>query len=400
LNEKFRNFPGINTGRWIANDEGDIISDLVRTSNAVQGIECGTANGFSACYIANALPSNGHVYTFDPFDRPKIWDSEDLIEELKTLKSKITYTQGYFDLEAPKILKSRPSKPLAFFIDGDHGYGPVKKDWLAIEPYLQEGDLIIFHDFGYAKIRRLWNEFIKDRLGISRAIEFDTARKMMAVFYKVDRFPVGDETKTPIVIKVESEMDWDTVKVKNIPEWKNSEKPWTAYPEHALLSSSETHLFYDAAKRLGSGNYANLGTFTGASAASFALGLKAVNADGVVYAVDDYMIDYLKGFPEKMIEHFKNLGIDQYLEVCKGTTDEWAEKLKHLKFKFVLIDAGHRYKDIKNDFELWSPLVEKNGELAIHDVEYLNIHKVIEEDVSKEWKLVKHIWRTKVFKRK
>ena len=301
-----------------------------------------------------------------------------------------------------KVMKTRNS-PISFFIDGEHGRGDVTKDWNTIKPYLRSGDLIVFHDMNIKSVRKAWVGTIKSTIPPTRELFFRIGRHILAVFYDTDTIPAGDESLEPITIKLESEMDWDTEKVRDIPEWRNSEKPWDQYPEKALLSSSESHLLYDTGKRLGDGNYANLGTYTGASAAFLAMGMKAAGSKGKVFAVDDFSLkNKLEAYPQRMVDHFADFGLHDHLTVCKGLTEPVGIRLRdnEEKFRFVFIDAGHRYTDALSDFYIWSPMIDKDGELAFHDVEYTNVNKVIEEEVLKDWKLVRHVWRTKVFKRK
>ena len=394
INAKF------DTRKWIGADEGEILRELIRLSSATQYFESGTANGCSALWAAVSLPESGVVHTFDPINRIKVWDARSYI---KPIMPKISFHNEEFEKGIGKVLLKREDTPAAFFIDGDHSSGAIGREWEAIKNYLIIGDLIVFHDMSERGVGRAWQRILTDITKSKlkyRTFTFKTRRIIGAIFYGTDKIPAGDETEEPITVKIESEMDWDTEKVRDIPEWKNAEKPWVDYPDKALLSSSESHLLYDTAKRLGSGNYANLGTFKGASAAYMSLGLKQVGASGKIYAIDDYTLKALNGYPERMMNFCKDLGIDSYIEVCTGTTSEWGEKLKDVKFKAVFIDAGHRYEVVKEDFEVWGPLVEIGGELIFHDIEYTNVSKVLEEEVrSDQWEIVKHVWRTKVFKR-
>jgi predicted O-methyltransferase YrrM len=49
------------------------------------------------------------------------------------------------------------------FIDGDHTYRGVKKDWLSYSPKVRPGGFIVLHDIhGIRGVRRLWRQ-IKDK---------------------------------------------------------------------------------------------------------------------------------------------------------------------------------------------------------------------------------------------
>ena len=64
----------------------------------------------------------------------------------------------------------------------------------------------------------------------------------------------------------------------------------------------------------------------------------------------------------------------QKIDLIRGNSHSPAiiEKTKHLlnghSADFLFIDAGHRYSDVKQDFENFSPLVSEGGIIALHDV--------------------------------
>jgi len=42
--------------------------------------------------------------------------------------------------------------------------------------------------------------------------------------------------------------------------------------------------------------------------------------------------------------------------------------LKNQKLDLLFIDGDHRYEGVKKDFEMYGPLVKKNGIIAFHDI--------------------------------
>ena len=162
-----------------------------------------------------------------------------------------------------------------------------------------------------------------------------------------------------------------------------------------MHGSVEAAYFYTRPQELGDGNYANLGVFRGFSTSCFAWGLDKIKGKGKVYGVD--LFNFIT--PEQLRKNFKKCGIEQYLEICKGYTHEWPEQLKDVRFKFIFIDADHHYETCKQDFELWSPLLEDDGLIAFHDTDINTVSKVIEE-LKDEWEQVDHYFSTKSFKRK
>jgi len=197
-------------------------------------------------------------------------------------------------------------------------------------------------------------------------------------------------------------LDWKTEKVRDVENWAKHHKPYLVYPEKGLHSSAEKHLFYLIGKHMGKGNYANLGTWGGASAACLAYGIKEAGQGGTIYAVDVFSINKVKIMPTRIPEHFKKLGLSDHvdLKICKGFTSEWAVKLKDVKFKFILVDADHSYKSCREDYDLWSPLLEVGGEIAFHDCEYEEVDRVLKESlVEPEWKFIRQIWKTMLYRK-
>ena len=197
------------------------------------------------------------------------------------------------------------------------------------------------------------------------------------------------------------------VRVKDHPVWKHEDQPWNDYPYTTLLRSMESHYLYRTVLELGIGNYADLGVYRGGSLYSFAHGLKTIGG-GMVYGVDlfdsvpetSWTGEYAPYSVEKVKTVFKERNIDQHVQFCKGSTDEWSEKLKDIKFKFIFIDADHSYNQCKRDFELWSLLLEDDGQIAFHDCNMAYVHNVITELPQKGWKMIEHVARIKTFRKK
>jgi predicted O-methyltransferase YrrM len=387
-----------NKGRWVSNDEGELLRRLVAASSAKHAFESGTANGFSTCWLACSLLLDGKVFTYDPVNRPKVWDQKFGVEALKD--SIVCRTNVFKEVKNEEVLVNRGEGTYLFFIDGDHGQMSILQEWEAIQPLLKKGDVVVFHDLNIRNTLKAFHKIVQSA-PTSRVLRFETARIMGVILYDTQTLPTGDESEETIVISMASELNSKTAKVRDIPKWKNDHKPWTAWPERALLTSGESHAFYDVARRLGSGSYANLGTFTGASAAYMAIGLRDSNSNGTIFAVDTWDLARLKGYPKTMMTRLKELGLDGYVTPCKGYTSEWAKRLSHLTFRFVLVDASHTYLNTLEDFNLWGPLVEVGGEIGFHDCEHTNVQKVIEENVLPAgiWEQTDHIYRLKMFRK-
>lgn len=165
--------------------------------------------------------------------------------------------------------------------------------------------------------------------------------------------------------------------------WAGTEKPWAAYKGRIQLVSAECAYLYDVGKNLGSGNYANLGTFRGGSAACIAHGLRHSKSDGKIYCVDLWRGPGSKGTDlEEMQRNFQADDIDKYAIYCKGFIHEWSEKLKDLEFNFVFLDGEHSYENAERDFNAWFPLIKRGGVIAFHDCHFLSIDTFLKEQVE------------------
>jgi len=190
-------------------------------------------------------------------------------------------------------------------------------------------------------------------------------------------------------------------KMKEIRGWGDEPAPWKKYThiKTSMHVSAECHYFYRTARHMGSGNYLNLGVFRGLSTACMAMGLRDSGSKGKVYAVDlfNHVHNQRKAFDEGMAD----AGLGKFVEVCPGFTYDWHERLKGVKFNFILIDADHHYESCYTDFKNYSPFLAPNGLIAFHDVDMIPVGRVIEEHLTPDkWEQVAHIYKLKVFKRK
>ena len=182
--------------------------------------------------------------------------------------------------------------------------------------------------------------------------------------------------------------------------WAADQKPYTPLPFKALLSSVEAHYIYT--KNLGPGNYAHLGVYRGGSPWCQAWGLKGVDAK--IYCVD--LWESMPGTDAEDLQKdiFKTTcdeaGFGDKIVICKGSTITWARKLKDLSFRFVFIDASHDTANCQLDWDCWSPLVEKGGEVSFHDTDLYSVQKVLNKIDLNVWERVEGAYTITTFRRK
>ena len=140
---------------------------------------------------------------------------------------------------------------------------------------------------------------------------------------------------------------------------------------------------YRVAKRLGPGNYVELGCYKGASAICMAQGIKDFNIDARVITVDAFDGEALKPklagtfSIETVRRAFEEQELDHIITPIRGLTSSVASQYKDTEFNFLFIDAGHTYEACKADFEAWSPFVRSGGEVAFHDTNMSSVDRVL-----------------------
>lgn len=126
--------------RWCTPDEGLILYALCQVHEIRTVLECGTANGYSALWMAAA---GAHVNTWDIVERPRVWSVEQYVCPPTAGAIPIRchigpFHEGVGNVHAPG--------PRLFFIDGEHNRSATRRDWKAIKPLLTPGDVMVFHD--------------------------------------------------------------------------------------------------------------------------------------------------------------------------------------------------------------------------------------------------------------
>lgn len=115
-------------------------------------VEIGSARGKSACFIGMALKENGRgrLFAIDPHRRTD-WNDSDSIDTLKIMKRNLSALHLTRQVEI--VQKTSEEAALGWkheidmiFIDGDHSYEGVKRDWARFTPYLAKFGIVIFHD--------------------------------------------------------------------------------------------------------------------------------------------------------------------------------------------------------------------------------------------------------------
>lgn len=147
-------------GKGVTNLEGKILASMVANLGPKAIIvEIGSFLGRSSAYIAAGSPEDAILYMIDLWDRSllEIVSQENRyavagkshkFEAIKRLKAlglfeKVIMLQGVSEVFAKDW-----KYPIDFlFIDGDHNYEGISRDYECWSPFVKSGSRIAFHDF-------------------------------------------------------------------------------------------------------------------------------------------------------------------------------------------------------------------------------------------------------------
>lgn len=138
--------------------------------NEAFAVEIGSYLGSSSCFIAKGLKGNGRLICIDTWGNQNMkYDDKDTdAEERDTYSEFVINTRKYIDkiteirkwsYDAIEDVKKITNKVDFLFIDGDHNYEGVKKDWDSYKSLLKKESLVAFHDTGWAEgVRKVISE--------------------------------------------------------------------------------------------------------------------------------------------------------------------------------------------------------------------------------------------------
>ncbi|MFX1395148.1 MAG: class I SAM-dependent methyltransferase [Promethearchaeota archaeon] len=72
-----------------------------------------------------------------------------------------------------------------------------------------------------------------------------------------------------------------------------------------------------------------------------------------------------------------------------STLEELKKILRNRQIDVLFIDGDHSYEGVKKDFEMYSPLVKKNGIIGFHDIVVISPDRFPDVEVNKFWNEIK-----------
>jgi predicted O-methyltransferase YrrM len=124
-----------------------------------------------------------------------------------------------------------------------------------------------------------------------------------------------------------------------------------------------------------------IGSWLGRSSVVLAASIKDC-IDPVLYCVDpwdasgNWIYDAsLKnlGIPKSDLfstfwSHIEKAGLQGVVQPCPGTSEHWANLLRHTPIDMLFIDGDHSEEAVTKDLSLWIPMLKPGGILAMHDM--------------------------------
>ncbi len=136
-------------------DSAWLLYGIVRSMKPETCVEIGSARGKSACYVGLALRDNGRgrLYAIDPHS-PTDWNDSDSVDSFEIFRQNVAWIGVGDQIEMIRTTSEEAARgwnrPIdLLFIDGDHSYEGVKRDWEMFSPFLSPFGVAMFHDTGW-----------------------------------------------------------------------------------------------------------------------------------------------------------------------------------------------------------------------------------------------------------
>ncbi len=154
-----------------------VLYGLARSLKPEVCVEIGSARGKSACYVGLALEENGKgkLYAIDPHTKTE-WNDDNSVETYEVMRQNLG-SLGLLD-RVEIVRKTSGQAALSWnmpidliFIDGDHTYEGVKRDWELFTPNLAPFGVVVFHDTAWEIDRVSRRQNSREDMGVPRFVE-------------------------------------------------------------------------------------------------------------------------------------------------------------------------------------------------------------------------------------
>ena len=156
-------------------DSASLLYGLARSIKPQVAVEIGSARGRSACFIGQALKENGSgkLYAIDPHTVTS-WNDTNSVNTYETMCANV---EAMGLTEQVEIVRKMSGEAAAgwtlpidmLFIDGDHSYDGVRRDWDLFSPFVTQFGVVVFHDTTWEL--HPGSEYSRDDMGVPRFVE-------------------------------------------------------------------------------------------------------------------------------------------------------------------------------------------------------------------------------------
>jgi predicted O-methyltransferase YrrM len=110
-------------------------------------VEIGVFEGVNTVIIGKALANGGRLFGIDPFFRGRLGICyHKIIAELHLKRNGVAKSVGIIEKLSFDAVDDVPEKVDFIFIDGDHSYEGIDKDWKLYANLLKPGGIMALHD--------------------------------------------------------------------------------------------------------------------------------------------------------------------------------------------------------------------------------------------------------------
>lgn len=156
-------------------DSAFLLYGLARALKPKVAVEIGSARGRSACFVGRALKENGtgKLYAIDPHTRTD-WNDVASVDTLREIRRSLSALKLQEQVEIVRDMSATVARTWTLpidmlFIDGDHSYDGVKRDWDLFSPFVTQFGVVLFHD-------TIWElrpdpRYARDDMGVPAFVE-------------------------------------------------------------------------------------------------------------------------------------------------------------------------------------------------------------------------------------
>jgi predicted O-methyltransferase YrrM len=116
-------------------------------------VEIGSYLGASANVFGLNVQNNGKLICIDTWENQAMSegkrDTLNLFKQNTSHLNNLVMVKGYSQ-DVVEEIKSITLYCDVLFIDGDHSFEGVKRDWELYKKFLKKGSIVVFHDYGWA----------------------------------------------------------------------------------------------------------------------------------------------------------------------------------------------------------------------------------------------------------